>query len=72
LLHGRYLNSDGVIIKAQSVTLEETRIDYITSVNKVVHQLVLRTICVVVVVKPKYSIANTQHLTTPTKLVTPT
>jgi hypothetical protein len=47
---------------------EEARTDCIASVNKVVHQLLSRIICVVVVIEPTliHSIAYIHHQTTPT------
>jgi hypothetical protein len=39
-------------LQGSSVTSEEARTDCITSINKVVHQLISRIICVVVVIEP--------------------
>jgi hypothetical protein len=48
LVYGSYFNSIDILIKAQSVNSEEAHTDRITSVNKVVHQLRSRIICMVV------------------------
>jgi hypothetical protein len=52
-------------LQGSSVTSEETRTDSITSINKIVHQLISRIICVVVVIEPTpiHSIANIQQPT---------
>jgi hypothetical protein len=54
--------------QGSSVTSEEARTDCITSINKVVHQLISRIICVVVVIEPTpiHSIAYIHHPATPT------
>jgi hypothetical protein len=61
----------GKILKAQVPLKEGARTDCITSINKVVHQLISRNICVVVVIEPTpiHTIAYIHHPATPHNLL---
>jgi hypothetical protein len=70
----RQLGSAGKLVhsstdqQGSSVTSEEAHTDCITSVNKVMHQLISRIICVMVVIEPTpiHPIAYIYHPATPT------